>query len=56
MSCMSVSGWSLLEYSTVLRERGLSWQDVYWLVWGRTHGARCTSCAGYFVYGTPSEE
>jgi hypothetical protein len=35
----------------VLRERGLSWQDVYWLLWARSRDAKCRRCSQHFLLG-----
>ncbi|CAM9139472.1 unnamed protein product [Phaeothamnion confervicola] len=43
--------WSLTQLVTSLHRRGMSWTQVYWLLWGLTKPLRCVRCSQVFPAG-----
>ena len=41
--------WSLTEFVGSLHLKGMTWEEIYWLMWGTTHVFRCKECASWFT-------
>lgn len=40
--------WSLTEHVGNLHADGMTWEEIYWLMWGVTHVFRCKTCEAWF--------
>ena len=41
--------WDLQKFIMFLREKSVSWREIFWLMWGRLEDFKCTECNQKFV-------